>query len=71
MKTIAGRSLRIYRFDNDLNQDSLGSLLDTSQDRISTYETGAQTPGLRTAVAIEKLTDIPPRDWLEPVRRAS
>lgn len=66
MSNHAAIKLRRYRERNNLTQRDLSITLGKHSHEISQYESGRVIPVLHTIVAIENLTGIAPREWLEP-----
>ena len=52
-------SLRDLRSRENLSQSALGAKCNTSRDRISLWEHGAQTPGLNFQIKLAKAFNMP------------
>lgn len=63
-----GERLRAWRDAQEpwVSQQALAEKLGVFQTTISHYERGSLLPGLQEAFAIEALTGIPARSWLQP-----
>lgn len=62
--------LRAWREGEGLSQNAIARRLGTDRDTYVRWELGGGLPKVRFAVAIEDLTGIAVRWWLEPQRAA-
>lgn len=58
------RRIRVYLAQNDLTQSALAEELDISAGHLSSIMKGREAPSLRVAVALENLTHLPARAFL-------
>lgn len=58
MKTCAGRYMRSYRAEQNMNQAELAAKLSVAQSTVSDIENGVQNPSLKTARKFSALSGI-------------
>jgi transcriptional regulator with XRE-family HTH domain len=59
--------LRSWRIEHGISLFEINSRIGLSYDALTRVDRGHNRPGLRLAVALQRLTGIAPREWLEPL----